>query len=250
MTRFEQLVKNPSLLLEEEIVKFKQLLNNPPLLHAEASGKLTSWTLSDEVLHYIFHNIDQNSTTLETGAGVSTILFALKSSHHTCINPSQKQVDRIREYCYRNNISLERVNFQVDVSEKVLPSLNANPLDLILIDGSHAFPIPFIDWYYTYRQLRLGGKMIVDDTQLWTGLVLKQFLKLESEWEFKKNSPPRSAIFTKVKKYADAKWYGEQAYVVRKSHLLVFTAKVQRVLGLLLSKNFDELGKLISNKFG
>ena len=249
MTRFEQLVQNPLLLPEEKIAKFTQLLNNPPLLHAEASGKLTSWTLSNEVLHYIFHNIDRDSTTLETGAGVSTILFALKSSHHTCINPSQKQVDRIREYCHSNNISLDRVDFQVDVSEKVLPSLDVNPLDLILIDGSHAFPMPFIDWYYTYRQLKLGGRMIVDDTQLWTGFVLKQFLKLEPEWEFKRNSPPRSAIFTKVKKYADAKWYGEQAYVVRNSHFLVFMAKVEKVLGLFFSKNFDELGKLIGNKF-
>ena len=48
--------------------------------------------------------------------------------------------------------------------------------------------------------------MIVDDTQLWTGLVLKQFLSLEPEWELEKKSPPRSAIFTKVKQYAGAKW--------------------------------------------
>ncbi|MGL5794799.1 MAG: class I SAM-dependent methyltransferase, partial [Waterburya sp.] len=71
----------------------QDLLDNPPLIHEEASGKLTSWQLSDEVLYYINENVNENSITLETGAGISTILFALKSSYHTCISPDQEQIN-------------------------------------------------------------------------------------------------------------------------------------------------------------
>jgi predicted O-methyltransferase YrrM len=230
-------------------MKIQELLENPPLIHEEGSGKMTSWQLSDQVLYFINENIDENSVTLETGAGISTILFALKSSHHTCINPSQEQVNRIKEYCHSHQISTNKINFQIDFSEKVLPSLDISNIDLILIDGSHAFPIPFIDWYYTYRKLKVGGKMIVDDTQLWTGLVLKQFLTLEPEWQINKNSPPRSAIFTKVKKYTEPKWYAQQPYVVKNSYFLVFAAKVKIFFQLLADRKFDKLSKLIFNQF-
>lgn len=230
-------------------MNIQELLENPPLIHEEGSGKMTSWQLSDQVLHFINKNINENSVTLETGAGISTILFALKSSHHTCINPSQEQVDRIKEYCHSHQISTDKIDFQVDFSEKVLPSLDINNIDLILIDGSHAFPIPFIDWYYTYRQLKVGGKMIIDDTQLWTGLVLKQFLTLEPEWRINKNSPPRSAIFTKVKKYTEPKWYAQQPYIVKNSYFLIFAAKIKIFFQLLADKKFDKLSKLIFNQF-
>ena len=228
--------------------KLQELLNNPPLIHEEASGKFTSWQLSDEVLNFINENVNENSITLETGSGISTILFAIKSSHHTCINPSQKQVDRIKEYCQKHQISTDKIDFKIDFSEKVLPSLNINKIDLVLIDGSHAFPIPFIDWYYTYQKLKVGGKMIIDDTQLWTGLVLKQFLILEPEWKFNKNSPPRSAIFTKIQKYTQTKWYAQQPYIVKNSYFFIFKAKVSSFLQLLYGGNFDKLGKLMSNQ--
>jgi hypothetical protein len=232
------------------MTKLQELLENSPLIHEEASGELTSWQLSDEVLFYINENVNEDSVTLETGAGISTILFAIKSSHHTCISPDQEQVNRIKEYCQRHQINIDKINFKIDFSEKVLPSLNINNIDLILIDGSHAFPIPFIDWYYTYRKLKVGGKMIIDDTQLWTGLVLKQFLTLEPEWQFNKNSPPRSAIFTKIKKYIKPKWYAEQPYIVKNSYFLIFNAKLKIFFQLLYDRKFDKLSKLIFNQLG
>ena len=230
------------------MTEFQKLMADPPLLHKKASGEEISWQLSDEILHFINQNVGENSTTLETGAGVSTILFAIKGSHHTCINPSQAQVDRIKAYCQEHEINIDRIDFKVDCSENVLPSLNIGEIDLVLIDGSHAFPIPFLDWYYTYQKLRIEGKMIIDDTQLWTGLVLKQFLILEPEWRFHKNSPPRSAIFTKVQNYAGTKWYGQQPYIVKNSSLFIFKAKVKIFLGLLYNRKFNKLSQLIGNQ--
>ena len=230
------------------MTQLQKLLENPPLIHKKASGEAISWQLSDEILHYIDQNVSEDSTTVETGAGISTILFAIKGSNHTCICPSQPQVDRIKAYCQQRQINIEKIEFKVDCSEDVLPSLKIDEIDLVLIDGSHAFPIPFIDWYYTYRKLSVGGTMIIDDTQLWTGLVLKQFLILEPEWKFQKNSPPRSAIFTKVEKYASAKWYGQQPYIVKNSSWFIFKAKVGIFLKLLYSRQFNKLSQLITNQ--
>src|SRR5438309_4972331 len=137
----------------------QELLNDSPKLHR--IGKVgvhvpISYDLSDQALHLIDRNVDQNSHTLETGAGISTILFALKHAHHTCIVPDGDLADRIREYCQLIRISVERIDFHIEKSENILPGLILDQLDLVLIDGQHAFPAPFIDWYYTARKLKIG----------------------------------------------------------------------------------------------
>ena len=90
--------------------------------------------------------------------------------------------------------------------------------------------------------------MIVDDTQLWTGWVLKKFLIFEPEWKLNKNSPPRSAIFTKVQKYENAKWHGQQPYIVKNSYLTILIAKFKRFFRLLGNKKFGQLSKLIGSQ--
>ena len=156
-------------------MNLRELLNSPPVLH-ESDGKPITYTLSDEALSFIDEHINSGSKTLETGAGNSTILFALKGTEHTCIVPDKAQVERIKEFCRRNQISTEKIDFRIDGSENVLPHLRPTGLDLVLIDGCHGFPAPFIDWYYAGSGLKAGGILIVDDTQLWTGNVLRQFL--------------------------------------------------------------------------
>ena len=72
------------------------------------------------------------------------------------------------------------IKIPVDYSDRLLHQMSAQVL--VLIDGSHSFPSPFIDWYYTAFRLRVGGFLVVDDTQLWTGHVLKRFLEAEPDW--------------------------------------------------------------------
>ncbi|MDJ0899105.1 MAG: class I SAM-dependent methyltransferase [Xenococcus sp. MO_188.B8] len=230
-------------------MNLQQLLKNPPKLHQESSGNLTSWQLSNEVLYFIDQQVNENSKTLETGAGISTVLFAIKSSHHTCIAPNQQQVNRIKEYCKKHQISTDRIDFKIDLSEKVLPNLDANELDCVLIDGSHSFPVPFIDWHYTYQNLKVGGKLIIDDTQIWTGKVLKKFLMSESEWEFQQESTPRTAIFTKVKPYTKNKWHGEQVYIVQNSRIPILVAKIKTGIRLLSNGDFSRLADNLTKMF-
>src|SRR3989442_7196269 len=76
----------------------QELLNESPKLHR--IGKVgvhvpISYDLSDQALHLIGQNVNPGSHTLETGAGISTILFAIKYAHHTCIVPDGDLADRI-----------------------------------------------------------------------------------------------------------------------------------------------------------
>jgi hypothetical protein len=198
-------------------MKLRDLLNDPPRLHQDGAGETVSWGLLEEVLHFIEGEVQPGAATLETGAGLSTILFALVGADHTCITPNGAEVERIAAYCREHGIATDGLRFHVAGSEAVLPQLEPTPLALVLIDGRHAFPTPFIDWYYTAERLKVGGVLIVDDTQLWTGAVLRDFLLTEPEWALRAEFSTRAVAFTKLRAGSHRKEWNDQPYVVRNS---------------------------------
>jgi hypothetical protein len=114
---------------------------------------------------------------------------------------------------------MHQVTFCQDVSEKVLPRLECDMLDLVLIDGRHGFPAPFIDFYYVAEKLNIDGLLVVDDTWIWTGDVLKQYLLSEPEWELEADFSPRTSIFRKLAHGSQTKEWCDQAFVVKNSQL-------------------------------
>ncbi len=223
-----------------------QILQDLPQIHLQ--GK-TTWRLDDRVTAFLDKNLRPDWTTLETGAGLSTLLFAIKKTSHTCVVPAQDEVDRLREYCANKKISLQNVDFVLDRSERALPALALKPLDLVLIDGRHAFPTPCIDWFYTAPLLKVGGRMLVDDTHLWTGWILSEFLKAEPDWELEKDFAGRAALFVKRETGGENKWWGEQPYVVAQSRSTIRAHRIKLAwqllkrgkLGTLLTKTFRAL---------
>jgi predicted O-methyltransferase YrrM len=190
------------------------LLSNPPQLHTDVAGRPISWGLAGEVLRFLDGEISEASRTLETGAGLSTIIFAMRRTQHTCIVPDDGQVARITDYCRSHGVSVDRVTFHLAPSEMVLPRLETGDLDLVLIDGRHAFPTPFVDWYYAARLMKIGGLVVVDDTQLWTGNVLREFLSLEREWRLEREFT-QTAVFRKLDEGSHAKEWTDQPFLLR-----------------------------------
>ncbi len=196
-----------------------ELLLDPPSLHRDGTGRVTTWRLADDVLRFLDSTVTSDSRTLETGEGVSTVLFALKGATHVCVSPNEYSVQRIREFCATHDIRTDRVVFTMTPSDVALPGLRQLDLDLVLIDGGHGFPIPFLDWHYTAQLLKVGGYLIVDDTQLWTGQVLREFLVTEPEWEIHLDLHPRSVIFRKKSDGGEGKEWTQQPFVVSRSNL-------------------------------
>jgi predicted O-methyltransferase YrrM len=97
--------------------------------------------------------------------------------------PNPAEVRACRLYLEKVGCA-DHVAFEVGSSDEVLPGLAMSPLDLVLVDGAHAFPAPIIDWYYGAARLREGGVVILDDLQLrQVRLGLIEFLDADPRWE-------------------------------------------------------------------
>src|SRR5258707_11931003 len=99
------------------------LLQNRPRVQRNGQGQYVEMGLTKEVLSFISQRIDASACTLETGCGVSTVVFALAGARHICITPAEHEIQRIRDYCLAENISVGAIAFYADTSEKVLPAL-------------------------------------------------------------------------------------------------------------------------------
>ena len=182
--------------MDEELLK-KKLFTERPSFHGRTSA-IRNWKLADDVLHWLDKNVRRNQRTLETGCGYSTIIFALKGTRHTVISPIFEEHQRIREWCDAHEIDLSNVEFKLGRSEDLLLALKPEPLDLVLIDGWHAFPAPFLDWFFTAKRLVINGYVLVDDTQLKTPRILRDFLEAEQgRWELVTRFK-RTDIFRKI----------------------------------------------------
>src|SRR5262245_6844522 len=143
-----------------------EVLNDPPKPHQDGEGEWIVWGLNEEALRFIYENVQDDWVTLETGCGLSTVAFALKGSRHTVIAPAPQEFEITKAYCSARGISTSQINFVSEPSQKVLPHLETEPLDLVLIDGGHGFPTPYLDWFFTAGKLKKGGLLLIDDVRL------------------------------------------------------------------------------------
>jgi len=173
-----------------------------------AEPGLTCYGIEGEVLRFIAESVDNNSRTLETGAGCSTLVFAHRKAQHTAITPSATEIDLIREYAVANYIDLTNVKFVPESSERYLPRGRDPDLDLVLLDGKHAFPWPIVDWFFTADLLKLGGLMVVDDAQMRSVAVLAEFMRADPGWAFVRDFGEKTLVFRKTReKVLDVAWH-------------------------------------------
>lgn len=169
-----------------------------------------NWKSQWGVLEYIARNVTDRWTTLETGCGYSTILFASVGADHTTVMPSPDEPVRVRAFCAEHGIDASRVTFSIGRSCDMLPSLSGD-LDLVYIDGAHGFPHPCVDWMYTESRLRVGGVMLVDDIRIPTCRMLHDFLKEEKNWKLTEYIGD-TGIFIKTAESPDSAMWLPQNY--------------------------------------
>jgi len=215
----EYLISNPPSphLSETEVENDKYLENS--LLSESAKqtlgeGGYHCYGIEPQLAEFIYDNVDPGFYTLETGAGLSTLVFALCRSKHICITPSKTEVDIIKTYGVKNNIDLGNVTFIHQGSEDYLPQLKAN-IDIVLLDGKHAFPWPFIDWFYSSRILKTGGQLILDDINIEPVCIIKNFMLEDNNWSLHKFFD-KSCVFIKTgSNIHDTAWH-MQPYVMNR----------------------------------
>lgn len=147
-----------------------RLVDDAPVVHAMAPGDdppLGLWSTDRDCYLLLARHGGRDRVSLETGAGLSTILLAALGGVHVCVTPIRDELERIKTYCADRSIDLSRVQFHVGQSTSVLPTLALDLVaDLVFIDGSHGYPEPVIDWFYASSHLRDQGLLVIDDIVL------------------------------------------------------------------------------------
>jgi len=161
-----------------------QVCADPPRVHAHAGAEAGVYGTERDCYAFLAEHVAPGARTLETGCGVSTALFALWGAEHTCVVYDQREVDVLVAWAEERAVDLGRLRFAVGMSDAVLPRLEPTELDLVLVDGSHGFPMTIIDWFYAAGRLREGGVVVLDDIQLpGVQLGLFPFLDSDPRWE-------------------------------------------------------------------
>lgn len=218
--------------------------------------------LTEAALRFIFDNVDESCATLETGCGLSTVIFALRGSRHTVIAPAPREFEITKAYCSDRGIATGQIDFIPDVSQNVLPKVKTLPLDLVLIDGGHGFPTPYLDWFYTAGKLKKGGFLLVDDVWLWSCEILRDFLVEQPQWEFVAEYEGRTAVFRKIEDGSEWLEWTQQPRVARGGRMkwingqlhfdapqdAIKSSALQRVLRDLRQGDFDVIVKKIARR--
>jgi predicted O-methyltransferase YrrM len=189
------------------------LRQHQPTFHYGPTGPASiSWPLEQEVLEFLSSQAGNATATLETGSGHSTVVLLSRAKQHFAIAPDANERDAIVKFCGEHGIDITPLRYFVGRSVDVLPTLSMPPLDIALIDGDHAFPVPFMDWFYVADSVRRHGLLLVDDIQLRTGHVLRQFLQSEPEWRHVRDIGKTSVFEKLVDGPVTGKWWEKQPW--------------------------------------
>jgi precorrin-6B methylase 2 len=116
----------------------------------------------------------------ETGCGGSTIAISQSSDRHTAfaIEGENLTITELRKHA---DLRSEHVTFVEGETKDTLPGhVFAGELDLVLLDGPHAYPLPQLEFAFLFPHLRVGGWLIIDDLQIPSVHELFRFLERES----------------------------------------------------------------------
>ena len=196
-----------------------KLIADSPKVHDWGNG-LQSGGLTGEILTtisaYLLDEFGEgNFRSIETGAGLSTLLFAAaRPLQHVAINPDVGLRDRIGNEAKNRQISLDQTDYLLEFSEDVLPDLaKTTKVDIALIDGGHGWPSVFVDFCYMNMMLRKGGIMIVDDIILYPCTQLYLLLKHQPGWKLERTVYSKTTFFRKETDAIRLPDFGGQPYL-------------------------------------
>jgi predicted O-methyltransferase YrrM len=184
-----------------------ELRTAPPTLHGQAEF----WGLAWEALDFIERTVQPGMATLETGAGASTIVFAARGAEHEALTPSEEEAERITAECARRGIPTDRLRFRIGSSPDVLRTWQGRPLDVVLVDGAHAFPYPTLDWWFLAPHVKVGGLMLLDDAYMPPVAAVVDHLRGSAAWALERPASFRTAVARKLaQEVPEPEWKGER----------------------------------------
>jgi hypothetical protein len=221
----------------------QKILNDRPRFHM---GGTRRWDSLPETLHAIEGFVRPGDRTLETGCGVSTVVFAAGGAKHTAISPNDDEHRRIREYCRSAGIDDSGLEFIVGYSDRVLPDLcQPGSWDSAFIDGAHSFPFPTVDWHYVSSSLKVGGRLLLDDIPVPAVSQVFRFMNQEPNWRFDSVLDDRAALFTLLSDAPPEDW----VHQATNKHPDYSFAPLPKRVRLELTYQFGTLRKSMAERY-
>ncbi len=121
--------------------------------------------------------------SMETGSGVSTIVFSHISKDHKvfAVDYGNGSITNVKKSPLFNS---ETVEFIEGPTQITLPNFKfKKKLQVALIDGPHGYPFPDMEYYYIYPNLDVNALLIVDDIQIPTIHNMFQFIKADEMFD-------------------------------------------------------------------
>lgn len=171
--------------LFEKIVRLKPPVHVPGTERRDAirgvEGRV-SFGIRPSLVRHILETVKADMVTIETGCGLSTVAFAAAGASHNSV--SMDPIEHQLVSAVLDDLGVHNdVHFVARPSEDYLPGLDNCKFNVALIDGSHAFPWPIIDWFWIARWLEPGGQLILDDVNIPAVKVLNEFLRADNAYE-------------------------------------------------------------------
>ncbi|MEN1682201.1 MAG: class I SAM-dependent methyltransferase [Planctomycetota bacterium] len=198
-----------------------------------------NFQINYEVLEWLIDNLPSDARALETGCGYSTVVLAATCSSVATFSPDPEEHKLIAQWCGDHGLPTDHVDFQAGFSQDLLPGFDAGPLDLVIVDGDHAFPAPVIDWYYTADSVKAGGCVIVDDTQIPSGGILRDFLHEETDRWSIAATMTKTSIFRRETEEPVARgvhWVHQPYCCVKDGGVATIPGRAIRKLGRILNR--------------
>jgi predicted O-methyltransferase YrrM len=140
-----------------------------------------SGSLRPEVLASLVRHAGSGAVrhSAETGTGKSTLLLSHVSEHHTVFTVDDAGVgDSLTSVRRSPLLRRASVEFVVGPTQQTLRDHRfPRPLDVVLIDGPHAFPYPQLEYYFLYPHLAAGALLVLDDIHIRAVNDLFRFLR-------------------------------------------------------------------------
>ena len=151
----------------------------PPGLH----GADEYWGLAWAALEWLERNVRPEWSTLETGSGASTIVFAAAGANARGGDARRGRGGAHPRRGAPSSASTRAASrFRIGPSHEVLARWEPRPLDLVLVDGAHGFPYPILDWWHVAPHVRVGGTVLLDDAYLPAVAAIVDFARASDAW--------------------------------------------------------------------
>ena len=205
----------------------RQILEVAPGLHS--AGTFSARTF--EAIARVANKL-QIRNSVETGSGVSTLLFSHISEHHTvfALDDGSGSVTNVRRSpLLRQDV----VTFVEGPTQVTLPQHRfTEKLQLVLIDGPHGYPFPDLEYFYLYPHLDTGALLILDDMHIPTVHNLFQFLRRDAMFDLDE-VVRTTAFFTRTSaptfdQFGDGWW--QQKYNARPLLRYTWREEIKRLL--------------------